>query len=252
MYYENLEDPERRAADIDRRRAIDNAERAGDFEAWKALEIAAWTSRHGKPNTEDIERFDRDLPGEWARRMRSLQRAAEERRDKFLSTMPRRAAVFALTLTADDPLIKRVSDWKASNTDGGILVLSGPAGVGKTVAACWWANQCDRLPTFMRASEFATISRYDEEARALWQKAHGLILDDLGAEYLDPKGSFLVDLDEMIDTFYAEKTDLVITTNCDKATFKARYGNRIVDRLAEAGTWLTVTGASKRQRASHS
>ena len=98
----------------------------------------------------------------------------------------------------------------------------------------------------LRAAKFAANSRYDADAREAWMLAPALVLDDLGAEYLDAKGSFLVDLDELIDTFYGDGRPLVITTNTDAAAFKARYGERIVDRLRECGVWLSIADGSMR------
>jgi DNA replication protein DnaC len=249
-------------AEAKRREAIRAAESAGDFEAWSTHKIAEFKAErtyfnrdldmYAEPDESSAQmlRFTSELPAEWEREQRHRAEVRKKRRQDFLEAMPLRAAEFAIKATTEDPLIKRVSDWaKKTRDDGGIAVLSGPAGVGKTVAACWWADGFPRVPMFMRASEFATMSRYDQEGREQWQRQHALILDDLGAEYLDPKGSFLVDLDELIDIFYAGKKYLVITTNCDKATFKARYGNRIVDRLAEVGTWIAVPGESRRKKA---
>ena len=67
------------------------------------------------------------------------------------------------------------------------------------------------------------------------------MLDDLGAEYVDAKGSFLVDLDELIDTYYGDERPLVITTNLTKDDFKARYGARIERRVRECGKWLSFS-----------
>lgn len=131
--------------------------------------------------------------------------------------------------------------------DIGIVVLSGPKGVGKTVAATWWAaSRRDRVG-FLRAATFASESRYDrDERRELF--SHPLVLDDLGAEFADAKGSFLVDLDELIDTYYGDMRPLMITTNCTGEEFRARYGERIADRLRECGRWISLTGESMRRR----
>ena len=69
----------------------------------------------------------------------------------------------------------------------------------------------------------------------------------VGAEYLDAKGSFLVDIDELIDTFYAQRKPLIITTNCTQRQFAERYGERITDRMTECAQWASVVGKSLRQ-----
>lgn len=158
---------------------------------------------------------------------------------------PRRAVRVVRFGATPPPAIARLRD--ACGDDVGIVVISGPKGVGKTVAATWWAAQRRDRVQFVRASALLASSRYDREARDdLLSSA--LVLDDLGAEYADPKGSFAADLDELVDVFYASMRPLLITTNCDRETFKDRYGERIADRLRECGRWISVTGESMRRR----
>jgi DNA replication protein DnaC len=76
------------------------------------------------------------------------------------------------------------------------------------------------------------------------------VLDDLGSEYADAKGNFLVNLDELIDTFYGDKRPLLITTNCTDSEFKQRYGARIVDRIRECGSFYGIRTASLRGKQS--
>lgn len=129
-----------------------------------------------------------------------------------------------------------------------MLVLSGPPGAGKTLAATWWAWHRPEYspPTFGRTSEFAVVSRYDAEARARWYDASSLVLDDVGAEYLDKGGSLLVDLDALVDAFYASGRSLLLTTNLPRAAFEARYGERIADRMREVARWVGLKGPSLR------
>jgi len=141
----------------------------------------------------------------------------------------------------------------------GIVVISGPKGVGKTVAATWLAAARTEPWRFVRAASLLASSRYDRVERE--QLFSGpLVLDDLGAEYADPKGSFLVDLDELVDVFYGAMRPLVITTNVlasepasepggkPRHPFRERYGERIADRLHECGRWVSMTGESLRRR----
>jgi DNA replication protein DnaC len=128
-----------------------------------------------------------------------------------------------------------------------VVVLSGAAGCGKTVGAARWAMDRHKRATFVRASTFAAGSRYNAEQREAWYEAQALVLDDLGAEYLDAKGSFLVDLDELVDTYYGGMRPLVITTNCTGKQFQERYGARVWDRLRECAKWISVAGESLRR-----
>jgi len=134
------------------------------------------------------------------------------------------------------PYVRRIKAWAPA--EASVIVLSGAAGCGKTVAAAWWSVRHTATPVFVRATTFAASSRYDRETRATWFSAPALVLDDLGTEYLDAKGSFLVDLDELLDVYYGDRRPLVITTNCSKPVFKTRYGERVTDRLRECGVWF--------------
>ncbi len=156
---------------------------------------------------------------------------------------PQRALDVALACDESQPGIRRVESY----TGEGAIVLTGDPGVGKTVAAAWWALRVHEPMTFVRAATLARTSRFDAKAWEQWMRARSLCIDDLGAEYMDAKGSFAVDLDELIDTFYAGKRPLIITTNCKASVFRQRYGARVMDRLAETGAWLNVPGQSLRR-----
>lgn len=127
-----------------------------------------------------------------------------------------------------------------------IVIVSGTKGCGKTVAAARWAIDRRVRARFVRAATFAASSRYNEEQRADWMNAPALVLDDLGAEYLDAKGSFLVDLDELIDVYYGNERPLIITTNATEEEIKTRYKERIADRLRECGRFISVSDKSLR------
>jgi DNA replication protein DnaC len=157
---------------------------------------------------------------------------------------PLRALEEAQRADASRAALAQLATWKLD--DRNVAVLSGSPGCGKTVGAAHWCMARPERIEFVRAATFAASSRYDAEQRDRWYGADGLVLDDLGAEYLDAKGSFLVDLDELVDTFYADRRPLIITTNCDQKTFRTRYGERVVDRLRESARWLMVAGPSMR------
>lgn len=173
------------------------------------------------------------------------RRDVASKRERMLKRgWPARSLDVATTADATHSAVEQILSWDL--TDRNVAVLSGSAGCGKTVGAAYWSISRRERIEFVRASTFAASSRYDQETRARWYGADGLCLDDLGAEYLDSKGSFLVDLDELVDTFYADKRPLIITTNCTKVEFRNRYGERVVDRLRESAVWITVEGSSLR------
>ena len=107
-----------------------------------------------------------------------------------------------------------------------MLVLSGPKGCGKTCAASWATaavvDPCtlggpgsshgftERPPIlqqefrsrgdglFMDVSRLSRVSRYKSEEMAPLEQSRLLVIDDLGMEFSDSKGSFLATLDGII------------------------------------------------------
>lgn len=167
----------------------------------------------------------------------------EAPRDRLAeSGWPTRLLEALPTARTDSEAIRAIASWR--DTEHCIAVLSGSVGCGKTLAAAWWARRRGAMG-FVRASTFARMSRYGDEHHGLLER-QALCLDDLGAEYLDAKGSFVVDLDELIDTYHADMKPLIITTNCNWTQFEGRYGSRITDRLRECGEWISLEGKSMR------
>lgn len=198
------------------------------------------------PQLSDDEWSARDAEVAAERAAFEIKTQAKDRLEALLELgFPRRAVEVVRAGVAAEPAIDRLRVHVSTSE---ILVVSGPKGCGKTVGATWWAaHRRDRV-RFVRASSFAASSRYDSEARADLL-AHPLVLDDLGREYADAKGSFAADLDELVDAFYSDMRALVITTNCTGEEFRLRYGERIADRLRECGRWINLSGDSLRHRA---
>lgn len=177
------------------------------------------------------------------------ERARSRTRDLQAAGFPVRALEESLRADRTRPAISRVLSWACDERN--VLVISGDKGCGKTVASTWWARRQAFTPRFVRATTFAASSRYDREdprGRQAILSAPGLVLDDLGTEFLDEKGSFLVDLDELIDVYYADRRPLIVTTNLKLEQFRERYGARIEDRMRESAVFYSVSGGTLRGR----
>jgi hypothetical protein len=170
--------------------------------------------------------------------------------------------LFARKIAAGDvlPGLPGMRALLSAGADGGpprrgIYVLSGPIGCGKSHAAAAWLTEFGgRAPMWSTAARLAATSRYDADARARRESATAMVLDDLGVEYADRGGSFLSDLDELVDWFYATEKPLVITTNIALAErggrnpFADRHKGRIASRITESRGWLAVSGPDLRRR----
>lgn len=125
-----------------------------------------------------------------------------------------------------------------SEPGGHVVVLSGGVGSGKTTAVLHWMLGAKSRPWWTSAAAFARSNRYDTPQP--WQLARCGVIDDLGVEYLDKKGSYLTDLDEVIDHFYSQGKRLVLTTNLPPVAFRHRYGERIRSRITASGVFLVI------------
>lgn len=134
-----------------------------------------------------------------------------------------------------------------------LVALSGPPGLGKTTAATWWLLQ-RRGPTLVRttapwfvdAASLASWPRYDRAQMALLERASALVIDDLGVEFDDQGGAFRSLLDAVVNSRYAACLPTLLTTNLGAREFKARYHERLADRIREAGDFVPLRGDSLR------
>lgn len=200
----------------------------------------------------------------------AIEKERQERREAALASAQRRA-LEALGLPAKDVSLIRsaaLQDTQATlalKDPETLTVLSGGPGCGKTTAAAtWlWTQLADRANwqgtsydatfyggkmLFITAAKLSRWGRYDDEKMDKLLTCQRLVIDDLGAEYLDEKGAYLSLLDEVINERYANKRLTVLTTNLDAEKFKARYGERIADRVRESGKFVSVGAASMRRK----
>lgn len=210
--------------------------------------ISAWIERHAA--------WELTPAGKVATAAAAARRAEDEKR---AASEDRRARMDRIGIPARyrfvaDPeaVIDETQAIAAVQGGAELLVLSGAAGSGKTAASCWWLMQSPRGvrdPRFTTAARLARLSKFDSEAMGEVLRAGRLVIDDLAVEYSDEKGFFLSLLDEIVNERYAEKLPTLITTNIDAATFKARCGERIADRVREAGRFVSLDNPSLRRRA---
>jgi hypothetical protein len=128
--------------------------------------------------------------------------------------------------------------------------IAGPCGVGKTVAAVDWLDRYRHHEPpvwrgqecrFLRAPTFARTDRFIDTAVESLLRARLLVIDDLGVEHADGRGWLQGFLEEVIDTRYGDDLPMTLTTNMTPTDFALRYGDRIIDRIREVGTWTNLT-----------
>jgi len=130
------------------------------------------------------------------------------------------------------------------------LVLKGPAGVGKSWLAVRLALRS--LPD-RRAVRF-DVSVFDAVDHAGlmedWATADILIMDDLGAEWDKPGGTYAANrLDALVRTADANLCRVIATTNLGRDGLEERYPDPMVDRLFGDGQLITMKGPNRRGRA---
>lgn len=149
---------------------------------------------------------------------------------------------------ADAPAVLALRGFPENEETGGVRVLSGGVGTGKTVAAVRWLfERGGARPLFLRAKALEAAGSFDKELRAQWAQCSAMVLDDLGVEYADERGVFLSNLDEVLDHFAGSRSPLVITTNLLPEPFRERYKERVTSRLRQLQAWNNVKGPDMRR-----
>jgi DNA replication protein DnaC len=119
---------------------------------------------------------------------------------------------------------------------GACLVLSGPVGIGKTVAAVRLARYLYRLG---KEGMFVPARELDMDKN----KDMGyLVIDDLGTE------RFPQDVEFVLEHRHAHMRPTVITTNLTLEAVRRTYGERLVDRFREWAIFYELKGTSLRRK----
>lgn len=133
---------------------------------------------------------------------------------------------------------------------GSVVVLGGAVGVGKSTAALAWLLEHMLAGTSCRwvhAHDLDRLSgREDRDNLDRVLAIGALVIDDLGVEYLDRGGYLAAVIDRIVSARTEIEAPTVITTNVTPDTFVTRYGQRVADRIREAGGFIQVAGASRR------
>lgn len=140
---------------------------------------------------------------------------------------------------ATTPALAHARDFRAAPVgDQHILVLLGGTGAGKTTAAAWLAAEVGgSRPGLVRSGALERAGRYDRELAEWVTSRTLLVIDDLGAEYLDGRGAYRSILDELIDVAYGARRRLIVTSNLDIAGVADRVGERIWSRFCAAAVF---------------
>lgn len=131
----------------------------------------------------------------------------------------------------------------------GLVILGGGVGCGKTAAACSWLYSGRAGGgLFLKAQRLARWPRYDNAQMDRVLGIPRLVIDDVGAEFQDKFGAFQSLLDEVIDGRVSNRRATVMTTNLPADEFRARYLERIADRIRGSGRYVGISAGSMRGR----
>lgn len=258
--------------------------------------VEDWAKAHPAEAAELMRRAEEEAIRKHEDRIAERLR---ERAEARAAAAPRKLAAFLAAVGVGDvtrdavvgsledtTALQAVREWTKT---GGILLLLGSKGTGKTTAAAWGLSMigvtqwprcfCDYCggggprqdclvgaghrarvtdvelnPTkarFVKAGHLAA-ALHRPGGEAIWdevRKVYALAIDDLGREYSDQHGRWLAELDLLIDDRHEMRRPTVITSNLSPQEFIQRYGERIADRIRQMGLVVNCVGESLRRRA---
>jgi hypothetical protein len=135
--------------------------------------------------------------------------------------------------------VQAVAAWNGEGT----LVLSGPVGASKSIAAAHWLDKPHDRRLWVDAKRLRSTEW--SETRELFERATtvgALVIDDYGARGMTSK----LAEELLIPILTARVGDLlptVVTTNRSRAEFG---DPRVVDRVLQMGRWVELRGESRR------
>lgn len=138
-----------------------------------------------------------------------------------------------------------IVDWLTDNKGRGLLI-SGGCGLGKSLI-------CMRiLPVILnlRCGKIVSVYRSLDLCKSPDEilAKHIIYIDDVGTESVSNiYGNKRLPFSELCDLAEQKGKLLLLTTNCDVAHLREKYGERTVDRLRAITRYIPFTGASLRR-----
>lgn len=210
---------------------------------------AEWDAAYPQKATEyaRLSRLQWEAEAEWRRQQEVAEKMRWVEKQLESSGMGERARVAAANPRPSEAL-EAAQQWLTSGKCW--LVLLGGTGTGKTTAAAWVLGEVlkQRESGEARtASRLARMSGFDEGARELERLSNVslLVVDDIGAEAQTAWGQGL--LSELLDNRHQGYRKTILTSNLGAEQFKARVGERMVDRIREDGRVVVLGGKSMRR-----
>ena len=149
--------------------------------------------------------------------------------------IPERPLLVCLHGTETSQAIAAVKQWL---TGGGLYVLAGPRGTGKSVASAWWAAR--RNATYVAAAAAGDFKAQDDLLAA-----SALVIDDLGAQ--GSTGDVVIQrVAALLLQRHAEGRPTLITTNLSREDLGDLLDgdhrrSRLLDRADEDGGIMVIT-----------
>ena len=145
------------------------------------------------------------------------------------------------------PPLDAILNWALDERKRAMVVMGGTRGVGKTVAACWAISRFNEGMPQGRYIEARDVVGIDFPMRRM-QRAPLLVIDQLGHEYVGKNQDWAESqFTSLLDVRYAEMRPTILCGNLDRATFAARYGAIIEDRLVGDGVFHLFKARSMRR-----
>lgn len=201
----------------------------------------------------------------WSKHQAKLAAAEdEERRDRRRERLDRAGLLDCLTVDAGRSVvsgrgldstksIEALRAWQTARMTPPWLVLAGPKGCGKSVAAACavadYTGGAFYLPSAKVVPTFA--ARYGDalEHRERVVSCGFLVLDDPGSMDETPAELALIGnaLVELLDARKTPRRATILTTNLTRRALFERYRNdRLPDRLMELCQWVGISEGNKR------